>query len=36
MYNLVFYIYELGVFVASFFSQKIKKCGKVSVPHLRC
>ena len=28
MYNLVFYIYELGVFVASFFSQKIKKMWK--------
>lgn len=28
MYNLVFYIYEFGIFVASFFSDKVKKMWK--------
>lgn len=28
MYNLVFYIYEFGIFIASFFSDKVKKMWK--------
>ena len=28
MYNLVFYIYEFGIFIASFFSDKVRKMWK--------